>query len=492
MQQFARTVYATLLSVAAVMSNPRLVAAQDAPSGSPAVTGIVFDSLARAPLANAVVQLVRGDDVSRSLIVRTDARGAFSFDSVAPGRYVTTFLHPRLDSLHLASAVQQVNVTPRGARVGLYVPSRRALTRALCGERAAKDSTGLFLGHIRPAGTNARAGKSRLFVQWMELVIDRGVRRDLPTLLVDTNDEGAFVVCGVPADARLLVQAWTDRDTSGVIEIYTPASGVLLRDLYVGHFDRVAAAKPASDDSATVIDSVFALRGTGRVRGVVRTPNGQGVAGARLRVRDGASEAVTDAGGAYLLQGVPTGTHLLEAVAIGYQPSRIAVDIADDSAVRGDVELLKASPTLDTMRVYAARDNRRWTQDFNNRKKLGMGRFIDEETLIKQDPVMVADALRMMPGIVLKPGGYAPTVLMRSYDADVPVCVPNIYVDGIYRSALGGPIDTFVSGREVLAIEIYRSPMLAPAQFMAVTKCGIIVLWTGFREPRVIPDRAKK
>lgn len=488
----SRTVLLAMSVLTAVVFDVSVSGCQAVSSRGTIVSGIVFESLAKAPLANATVQLIRSDDVARSVVARTDARGMFSFDSVPPGRYVTTFLHPRLDSLNLASAVQAVTVTSRGARFALYVPSRRALTKALCGERASKDSSAIFLGHIRPAEGNARALKSRLFVQWTELVIDRGVRRELPTLLVDTNDEGAFVVCGVPADSRLLVQAWSDRDTSGVIEVSTPSSGVLIRDLYVGRFERIATAMPAGAETAAAGDSLFALRGTGRLRGRVRAPNGRGVEGAVVRVRDGASEAVTDASGAYFLPTVPTGSYLVESVAIGFQPWRAAVDIAADSITAYDIALEVAAPSLDTMRVFAARENRRWVQEFANRRKLGMGRFIDEEALIRQDPLTVGDALRMLPGIQLRPGGFAQVVLMRSYDADVPTCTPNFYVDGIYRSTLGGPIDNSVSARDLLSIEVYRSPALAPAQFRAVTKCGVIVLWTGFREPRKAGGSTKK
>ena len=80
------------------------------------VRGSVFDSLAHAPLPDALVQLVGDDLVSPyGHTVRSDSLGTFEFTDVPAGRYLLGFIHPMLDSLGIEPLVHDPLASPAEA-----------------------------------------------------------------------------------------------------------------------------------------------------------------------------------------------------------------------------------------------------------------------------------------------------------------------------------------------------------------------------------------
>lgn len=103
-----------LRSISFIVLGTQLVAAQAteknrAPGAS--ITGIVYDSIAGAPLAGANVQLAAADSLGRfSGGAVSDSLGRFAIDGVPNGRYLIGFLHPMLDSLGLQPTLRAVTV----------------------------------------------------------------------------------------------------------------------------------------------------------------------------------------------------------------------------------------------------------------------------------------------------------------------------------------------------------------------------------------------
>src|ERR1051325_1132774 len=82
--------------------------AQGRPGG---VRGVVYDSVGRAPLAGAVVQLAPvGERMAAQRSVTADAAGRFTLDSLPAGGYVVGFFHPLLDSLGIEPPLRRVDV----------------------------------------------------------------------------------------------------------------------------------------------------------------------------------------------------------------------------------------------------------------------------------------------------------------------------------------------------------------------------------------------
>jgi hypothetical protein len=75
------------------------------------VSGVVRDSIARAPLVGATVQLVGADSGARfGRTVASDALGRYTLTNLPDGRYTIGFFHPMLDSLGVEPPLRAVNI----------------------------------------------------------------------------------------------------------------------------------------------------------------------------------------------------------------------------------------------------------------------------------------------------------------------------------------------------------------------------------------------
>jgi hypothetical protein len=166
----------------------------------------------------------------------------------------------------------------------------------------------------------------------------------------------------------------------------------------------------------------------------------------------------------------------------------VAADIPESAEGALDLVLDPLGSRLDTVQVFGVRMAPMWRKDFDARRKLGVGRYIDEAALAKADPMTVADVLDDVPSITLRPGQFSSRslVLFRQGSSEVGYCLPNVFIDGIYRESADGNVDELVSAREIRAIEIYRSAILAPVIFQPRTPCGVLAIWTG---PRKLVER---
>jgi len=132
----------------------QLAAAQtrDATRGASGTTvkGVVYDSIARAPLAGAVVQLVIADSLARfGRSAISDSIGRFTLVDVPAGRYTLGFLHPMLDSLGVDPLLRVVHVVGRRAvRADLAIPSAARLRAAICGTQSATPTGGVVVGFV--------------------------------------------------------------------------------------------------------------------------------------------------------------------------------------------------------------------------------------------------------------------------------------------------------------------------------------------------------
>ncbi|MBL8958364.1 MAG: carboxypeptidase regulatory-like domain-containing protein [Gemmatimonadetes bacterium] len=441
-----------------------LTSAVTAPrGGAQGVRGVVYDSVGRAPLAGAHVQLVPVDGAMHAVARRTthtDAAGAFAVDSLPAGRYLVGFFHPRLDSLGLDPLVKRVEL--RGGRVTtveLSVPSSETVVATWCGPKAATDSLGVVLGYTRDATSANTWGDARVSAQWRMIAISpRGARAEVQGASTQASPRGWFALCGVPRGGLVVLRASTDADSSATLEVDVPDDGVLRRDI------------------------AFA-RGTGApteiVRGVVRDAQGQPVGGARLRWWGSAVEVRADERGAYALPAAP-GTQLLEARMIGFVPTRRVVDVAP-GATHVDVELPEFPMEIDTVRVLARRPRAQGAlAEFERRRQRGHGIFLDAAAIELRRPLTFTDLLRSMPGVEVRNADLmSRTVHMRSTNG-LDACLPVLVIDGSRVPMLDMNLDDVIPAELVRAVEVYPRRMQAPPEFQG-EDCGSIVIWTGVR-----------
>lgn len=478
-----------LVPLLALLARP---AGAQAPTPAPraagaTVSGVVHDSLARAPLAGATVQLVAaGDPTAGVRTAVSDTLGRFALDGVPDGRYSLGFLHPLLDSLGVEAPLRAVQVDgARPVRVDLAIPSPARLRDALCGARAAPEAGALLIGIVRDARDGGPAAGVRVTGEWLEMSFTReGVVRRTPRPVATTRADGWFAMCDVPSGGTMALSAGRDADSTDVLEVQVPAEGFLRRDLYLGPARTIVVEGAAARDSLAPPAPRRRYVGDGRLSGtVVAAAGGLPLAGAQVRIVDGPQTRADDRG-AWTLGDAPVGTRMLEVRAVGHYPERRTVDvIAGAPPVRVALSTLKA--VLDTVRITAARRVDRRLSGFTERRRTGAGRYLTPEDVLRHRPIVTSDILRRLPGVRLEPdeNGIDQSLSMRGAFG---TCTPAVYVDGHYFDRLSAAeIDALALPGEIAGIEIYTETS-APAQFRKLpgraggddTPCGSVVIWT--------------
>lgn len=442
------------------------------------VTGRVVDSLTGRPFARASVQLVPAEAPwSAGRMTLSDSLGRFQLDSVAPGTYTFGFSHPRLDSLGM-DAVMRTLAVPVDAGIintELALPSAGTLAAALCGVRA--DTTGALIGRVLDASTGAARAGARVAVRWGDLVMGAGtLRKSMSEIATKTGIDGRYVLCGVPTDVSVLLQvanadsALADvaprlRDSSGAIEIAFAAGAPLLhRDLLLASASDSTAASSTVAPDAPGIGAPAIGRRTARLAGRVVAPDGAPLRGARVRISDGQSDGryvVTDSSGAFLLTGLTSGTQTVQVIAIGFTPTRTAVDLRPGVESRVNITIRGRVYTLDPVTVYAPR-SRDATAYAARAKKGGLGFFMTGDEVRARGQQLVSFALLRAPG-------------MRAIDSKIgrPVlggrfgCAPRFFLDG--WEVAGGDLDLELSVASLGGIEVYSGGMGVPQQIVRGT-----------------------
>jgi hypothetical protein len=461
-----------LLSLAAGALAP-LATVQAQPLPAARVTGVVFDSLAMQPLAGATVQLVTTQQPARIRAVAADSRGLFRFDSVAVGVYLIGFLHPLLDSLGVDGSMARVEITsPDPVGVTLSTPSPTTLITTRCGPTQPGRPQGLFVGRVRVAGGAPLTTAARVRAQYTQSIAsERGLERRTPSQFGTTDSDGLFSVCGVPAGRVINVRAFTVTDSSGFVELTVPNDGLIRRDLLVGQ-----AARTRSDTGSRG----ETLSGTARFRGTVRNATGNPVAGARVVVLGTARENTSGNTGQVTLSALPEGSYTLETRALGYLPLRTVVDLENGTPAEAELTLAALPAAVDTMRVRADRMAVPLAE-FERRRKLGFGHFLDEAQITARAPNIVADVFRQTPGVVTMPGQFGRDRVLLRGTGMTGDCPPAVFLNGLLIPNEDGDLDAIVNARDVRAVEVYARTASVPLQFQTRNGCGSVVIWTGAR-----------
>ena len=468
----------------------RLAAAQvtDTTRAGPGtrVSGVVYDSIAQAPLAGAIVQLVAADDpASFSRTTSSDSRGRFAFDGVPDGRYTLGFFHPMLDSLGIESPERDVVVRDgRSVQADLAIPSAERLQVAICG---AGTLNGVVIGYVRDALSRAPVAGATVSVTWVELVINpRRLERRTPRLVATTSERGWFALCGTPRPGTIAIIAGLGADSTDLIEVEMPAEGFMRRELYLGPARWVAGADSAPAGDTLLRPPRLLHTGAGRVSGtVVNAVDGQPIAGASVGIANG-PQARANERGEWTIADAPAGTRVLEVRGVGFYPVRLPVHVLDDAApVR--VALSTTQSVLDTVKVTATRMMDRERAGFEDRRRRGQGHYLTADDVARRQAIVTSDLFRVMPGIRVDSRA---NVMVRG---GVGWCAPSFFLDGHYMEQLSaGDIDAWVRPDEIIGVEVYTD-VSAPAEFQPrANDCGSIVVWTNLDDAGKQPLSKKR
>lgn len=418
-----------------------------------------------------------------------------------------------LEALGIEPPLGGVEIAPgHPASIALAVPGASTILATVCGERAPTDSSGALLGMVRDADSGMPLADADVVVTWPELTISAaGVRQVVRRVPARTREDGGYVLCDVP-NGRVVVGADSGAHRSGLIEIDVPMHGLVRRDLSVAG---PAAAVATIADSTPGAPRVAVLRGSARLAGVVRRPDGHPMPGARVTVQGTGLSAITGANGEFHIDGLPAGTFGAQARAIGLSPVTVPVDLASARTDSVTITLAdRAATKLAAVTVYGRRPNTlQDMQDFAARRRQGFGHYLVAADL--KNRFNVTDALKSVVGLHVTPTATGVAVYGRAGCSNAggcsePGCRPAVFLDGsrlpneTHRSfgpdggvtglpglketsdpssTVGDPpdFDQYIAPEQVMGIEVYNGIGGVPAQFQTFDEtagCGVILIWS--------------
>lgn len=211
---------------------------------------------------------------------------------------------------------------------------------------------------------------------------------------------------------------------------------------------------------------------------VLSHSSGEPLIDAQVRIPSRDLVQITDRDGIARLGGIPAGSHVVEVGRIGYRTESLVVEFLPRQRLDGEVELMDAPVTLDSLQVTATRHSRSLSRTgFYSRQRMGFGTFLGRDQ-IRRRGIRAIDAVQGVQRTRLRPSrtasGYA--VLQRRFGGD---CHVLIWIDGVPASAadLGN-----LHSDQIAAMEVYHGEHL-PMQFNQLgpkgfSHCGAVVVWT--------------
>lgn len=455
------------------------------------ISGRVYDSLAKAPLVGATVQLVPSKLGSMPPIqATTDSGGNYTLNGVPGGSYVLGFYHPVLDSIGIEPPFVRIEVAhtnkPAPLRVDLGVPSAARIITAVCGSSSSEtNAPGLLVGHLYDAASRQAVRSATVVAEWLRVALANGtIEVSNPQQNATTSSSGWFAFCGVPRNDDVIIAAIRSGDTTGAVTVHVPVAGLAHRALYIDKTDVVtviARDSLGAPDTTRVAEIVH--RGHGRLTGTVIDANShRPLAGAQVAIAGAALSQITNDRGTFSISEVPGGTQTVLIRAVGYAPERRSVDLLRDQPLSLDVRMTTLRRMLDTMRITASRVYSRDANGFERRRKAGFGTFFDSTDVERFRPFETTRLVQRVSGVRLSASG----LNQRIYMGTLSPCEPSIFIDGVtFPDFTAADLNMMVSPEEIVGMEVYTSAAGAPVQYKSMSSlsrngrgCGSIVIWT--------------
>jgi hypothetical protein len=464
------------------------------PSGSKTekahIVGVVVDSLNFRYLSDADV-VVEGAHQP----LHTDSLGRFRIDSLPPGTYRVGVFHPLLDALNIELSTPPFHLgIDSSSFVTLAVPSAATIIRRMCPTRSDVAGTSAVLGRVNDPETSRPVDRAEVIVAWADLEISKehGIQRTGRSVRDTTDATGQFRLCGLPSSLNATLQARHGAAATAEIPITLDArpTQLLARMLLLS----------AADSGSS--------RGKATVSGVVVLENSSTKAPSRVELAGTDIVAMTDEKGEFTLRNLPSGSAVLLARHLGFGSQTVPVDLSSRRQARVTITLPKYLTVMDPVLVLARRQRALDQAGFSQRRKAGFGYFIGPERLQTMHPNRLTDILADVPSLDVSYGhtcqadGRMPTARpgdttkSDSPQIIIPTCTPDREIvfsrrdirgcvryfvdDAPFPESEPGDINDFVTGGEVVAVEVYE-PVEAPARYGNGSGCVTIVLWTHFR-----------
>ena len=230
-----------------------------------------------------------------------------------------------------------------------------------------------------------------------------------------------------------------------------------------------------------------AMAQTAALMGTVRDDStGRPVAGAEVVILSSEQVGSAGADGRFMIAGLSAGVQRVLVRAVGYRPRAVTLRLHAGDTLRAALTLTAAAVELAPIEVMGAPHGPRGIgrEGFEERRRLGFGRFLDSTDLARMAVLRVSDALRRLGGIQFRRMEDG-RLVATSTRPGIGRCVMQIVVDGIVLS-MGGrltrdaeSVDRLFDIHQIEAVEVYRSAAQTPPEYGGATAaCGAILIWS--------------
>lgn len=206
---------------------------------------------------------------------------------------------------------------------------------------------------------------------------------------------------------------------------------------------------------------------------VVDSLTGEPLASALVGI-NGTVVATSDEQGRFSINSVDQGQILLDIRRIGYTPITAEVQVRDGPTGYLRFALPAAPFQLDAIVVEGKRATYYGfgrMRAFADRRRRGIGKTFTRSEIEAAHPFQLSDLMRRVSGARVTPSRFGRNrVSFRNCGS------PDIYIDGMLIR--GQALDDVMPIENVGAVEVYNSSASIPAEFLSLSACAVIVIWT--------------
>lgn len=187
--------------------------------------------------------------------------------------------------------------------------------------------------------------------------------------------------------------------------------------------------------------------------------------------------ATTDSLGRFRIAGVVRRTQDVVVRRIGFASFTGRLLFLSGDSLDVDFVLAPAVQVLPSVSVATTLVSRKLTE-FNERRRFGIGHFLDSTDIAKRPGTRFSDKLRHLPGLMVTCRRLTECALLstRGQSSLRQQCPVRIGLDGVFVSSFN--VD-WLQPSEVATVEWYAGPAQMPARFnTSRSACGFLMIWT--------------
>ncbi|MHB1311337.1 MAG: MSCRAMM family protein [Gemmatimonadaceae bacterium] len=423
-----------------------------------AIRGVAYDSVAKAPLARAVVQVASADAAGRVFSATTDGSGRYRIDGLSAGRFVIGIDHEAMRALRIDLPLRGFELRDDSlATLDLAIPSGASLHALYCTDSTEQAGDGMLAGFVRDAARNEPLAEAWIVVEWTEVALAPGNMRTVPKhSMARTDPDGTYRACGVPGDVPvgIRVSARGYRALRGKVTV--PANGVLRRDFRL-------ADSSVADGPATLSGRVLHENGKVLASGQAAIP----ALGRDVPVHQGA----------FTVTGLPLGSWVVEVRSMGLEPTSTIIDVTDSGRVSQTFAIGDKAQPLEAVSVIGKPGKSfRALDELLERRRVGFGTvFLPGNTWLRSAN-RVTDVFRAARGFSYYMGN--PDEVVGRASGGSGCRNIGLYVDGSRWRMTLRDLSDMIPPRDVLAIETYPDVLRAPPQWRTGDVCAVVSILT--------------